>query len=104
MVNINLGALARALGGEVQGNEVLAPGPGHSVKDRSLSVKLEDSAPDGFIVHSFAGDDAIRCKDYVREKAGLCAFNPNGKRKPAFDISRVIAAQANTAPKGNIVG
>jgi hypothetical protein len=104
MVNINLRSLARALGGEVQGNEVLAPGPGHSVKDRSLSVKLEDSAPDGFIVHSFAGDDAIRCKDYVREKASLSTFKPNGKHKPAFDISKVIAAQTNAAPKGNIVG
>ena len=29
-----------------------APGPGHSAKDRSLSVKT--SAPHGFVVHSFA--------------------------------------------------
>ena len=31
---------ARALGGEVSGGQVLCPGPGHSAKDRSLSVKI----------------------------------------------------------------
>jgi hypothetical protein len=28
-------ALARALGGDVSGHDVLVPGPGHSLKDRS---------------------------------------------------------------------
>ena len=40
------------------------------------------SAPDGFLVHSFAGDDPIRCKNYVREKLGLPAWSAgtaNGK-------------------------
>jgi hypothetical protein len=27
-----------------------------------------------FVVHSFAGDDPILCKDFVREKAGLCPW------------------------------
>jgi putative DNA primase/helicase len=71
--------LAKALGGEVRGHQILAPGPGHSASDRSLSVKLDDRAPDGLVVHSFAGDDPITCKDYVREKAGLGAFKPNGQ-------------------------
>ena len=76
-------------------------------------MKPNNNAPDGFVVHSFAGDDPIACKDYVREKAGLPAFDDaveealqiksNGKRKPAFDISRVIAAQVNSAPKGRVV-
>jgi AAA domain len=113
MVNIDLQSLARALGGEVSGNQVLAPGPGHSAKDRSLAVKLDDNAPDGFVVHSFAGDDPIASKDFVREKAGFPSFDDtvdearqiksNGKRKPAFDISRVIAAQVNSTPKGRVV-
>ncbi|WP_025032476.1 toprim domain-containing protein [Bradyrhizobium sp. DOA9] len=68
-------AVARALGGDVVGrNRVQAPGPGHSRKDRSLSVKLEPDAADGFLVHSFAGDDPIVCKDYVRRALGLPAF------------------------------
>ena len=99
----NLQSIARALGGELNGNEVLAPGPGHSPTDRSLSIALDANAPDGFIVHSFAGDDAIRCKDYVRERAGIPAFKPNGRRKPVFNISKVIAAESAAAPKGNIV-
>src|SRR5262249_27206144 len=70
---IDLKILAKALGGQVSGQQVLAPGPGHSPTDRSLSVKLDPRAPDGFLVHSFAGDDPIACKDYVREKAGLGA-------------------------------
>ena len=46
---------AIALCGDVVGREsVLCPGPGHSPKDRSLSVRL---TPDGPVVHSFAGDD-----------------------------------------------
>jgi AAA domain len=78
---ISLQYLARALGGEVSGGQVLAPGPGHSPADRSMSVKLDDSAPDGFVAHSFAGDDPIDCKDYVRDKLGLPAFKPNGGRR-----------------------
>src|SRR5215471_5816211 len=122
MLNIDLRSLARALGGDVRSNQVLAPGPGHSATDRSLAVKLDDNAPDGFVVHSFAHDDPIACRDYVRTRAGLPAFaadrteepppkangappppKANGARKPIFDISRVIAAQTNVAPKGNIV-
>jgi putative DNA primase/helicase len=67
-------ALARAVGGNLSGRSVLAPGPGHSRGDRSLSIKIDPAAPDGFIVHSFAGDDAIACRDYVRASLGLGAW------------------------------
>jgi AAA domain len=73
--------LARALGGEVRGDQILAPGPAHSAKDRSLSVKIDPGAPDGFIVHSFAGDDPIICRDYVREKGGLGPFKPSAQSR-----------------------
>jgi hypothetical protein len=65
--NFNLQSLARALGGEVEGNGVLTPGPGHSAVDRSLSVRLDANASDGFVVHSFAHDDPIVCRDHVRQ-------------------------------------
>jgi hypothetical protein len=67
---MNLQNIAAALDGEVSGDQVLAPGPGHSRVDRSLSVKLAPSMPDGFIVHSFAGDDFQTCKDHVKERLG----------------------------------
>jgi hypothetical protein len=45
---------ARLLGGDVSGDQVLCPGPGHSPKDRSLSVRLGADLPDGFLAHSFS--------------------------------------------------
>jgi hypothetical protein len=66
---MHLQALAKALGGDVNGGQVLAPWPDHSATDRSLSVKLDSNAPDGFVVHSFAGDDPLVCRDHVRERA-----------------------------------
>jgi len=61
---------ARALDGDVVGrNSVLCPGPGHSTRDRSLSVTfLEGGA---FVVHSHAGDSWQDCRDHVRTRLGL---------------------------------
>jgi hypothetical protein len=73
---IDLRQIARALGGEVHGRQVLAPGPGHAARDRSLAVKPQPSAPDGFLVYSHAGDDWRECRDYVRERLGLPAWQP----------------------------
>ena len=66
--------VARALGGTVVGrNAILAPGPGHSLRDRSLSVKIDPNAPDGFRSYSFSGDDWRICRDYVRHALGIAA-------------------------------
>ncbi|MEJ0095782.1 MAG: toprim domain-containing protein [Methylocella sp.] len=70
-----LSELARALGGKVLGAQVLCPGPGHSAKDRSLSVRPSMMSDDGFVVFSHAGDDPIICKNFVRAKLG----RPNWK-------------------------
>ena len=107
----NLQTLARALGGEINGGQVLAPGPGHSPQDRSMSVKLDAGAPDGFLVHSFSTDDTIVCRDYVRQRLGLPAFKPNGNgRHRASDdvieralMAAVGAQSRNEKPKGRIV-
>ena len=77
---LDLDHVAQSLNGEVSsGQQVLAPGPGHSAADRSLSVKLDDKAPEGFLVHSFSGDDAIVCRDFVRERLGLPKPEPKKK-------------------------
>jgi putative DNA primase/helicase len=74
--------LARYLAGELKGqwrgDQILCPGPGHSDLDRSLSVKLLSPEKDAlgidthdrFIVHSFAGDDTMECRDYVAAALG----------------------------------
>jgi hypothetical protein len=92
--------IAAALGGNVAPNgQVLAPGPGHeSPDDRSLAVKLNPSAPDGFMVHSFAGDDPIECKDYVRSKLGMGSWQPKPKANPLAQMLRRAAAQQVSRP------
>jgi Protein of unknown function (DUF3631) len=74
---IPISKMAELLGGDVRGGEVLCPGPGHSTTDRSLSVKSDATAPDGFLVYSFSGDDPIKCRDHVRDRLGLPKFEPN---------------------------
>jgi hypothetical protein len=72
----DLRAIARALGGDIVGGQVLAPGPGHSPSYRSLSVR---PSPNGFIIHSFADDDWRVCQDYVREKWGEPSWRPSDR-------------------------
>jgi putative DNA primase/helicase len=103
-----LGKIAQLLGGEVSGGQVLCPGPGHSSIDRSLSVLLDPRAPDGFVVNSFAKDNEIECRDYVRAKVGLPAFKSNGlhKRASIDAIAKALSAAtvaAREKPHGQIV-
>src|SRR5262245_45069332 len=99
----SLKQIARALSGEVAGDHVRAHGPGHSRSDRSLSVKIDPCAPDGFVVHGFSPrDDPIACKDYVRQKVGLTEFKPNGRgngrhRASAADITAMLMAATTAA-------
>ena len=71
MIDLTLRGIAVALHGEVAGGQVLAPGPDHSPRDRSMTVRLSPSAPDGFLAFSHAGDDWRACRDHVRERLGL---------------------------------
>jgi hypothetical protein len=71
MLSLSPRYLAQALGGEVRADGALVPGPGHSAKDRSLEVTFSKTAPDGFVVRSYAGDDFAACRDYVCARLGL---------------------------------
>jgi putative DNA primase/helicase len=97
MSALDLRAIARALGGEVSGRRVLAPGPQHSPKDRSLCVSLAPATPSGFLVHSFAGDDPIQCKDYVRTRLGLPAWQPGDEQDRRVHLSRIKDWDRNIA-------
>ena len=94
---------AHSLGGDVSGRSVLAPGPGHSRQDRSLSVTPSATSPDGFLVHSFPGDDWRLCRDHVRARLGLSPFRPGPPQKPApgarHGASGHRGAPANNARK-----
>lgn len=74
---------AQLLGGVVvKPDQVLCPGPGHSPKDLSLSVRFSG---DTILVHSFAGQDWQDCHAYVLGKLGIRdvpKFQPNISNKP----------------------
>ena len=57
-----------------------APGPGHTPRDRSLSVTLDSNAPDGFLIYRHAGDDWKACRDYVRQRLGLPSWQPGDEQ------------------------
>jgi putative DNA primase/helicase len=97
---IDVRAIARALGGEIAGRQILCPGPGHSPNDRSLAVRFEASAPDGFLVHSFAGDDPLQARDYVREKLGVSAWGPGDERDRRIQPSRVWEFDRDAVDRG----
>jgi putative DNA primase/helicase len=95
--------LARLLGGDVSGSQVLAPGPGHSRRDRSVSVMLSPSAPDGFVVTSFAGDDWRECRDHVRERLGLCRWTGPGRQAKACRRSPVLQGAGDSQDARGLV-
>lgn len=84
-----LNEIARALGGEISGRQVLAPGPGHSPRDRSLSVRLSPAAPDGFLTFSHCGDDWRECRDHVRRRLGLPEWQPGDGQQRAIDPNHI---------------
>jgi putative DNA primase/helicase len=96
---IALSDLARALGGEVVGGQVLCPGPGHSPRDRSLSVRVSEAAHDGVVVYSHAGNDWRDCLDHVRDRLGLDHDIWKSRRRTRR--SRVPASKGPSAHQDN---
>jgi putative DNA primase/helicase len=91
-------AIAAALGGQVAGrNTVLCPGPGHSPRDRSLAVRFDAKAPDGFVAYSHCGDDWRDCRDHVKQRLGLPEWQPGDGRQrqvpqqhvPKWDLAAI---------------
>jgi len=97
---LSLRMVARALSGEVSGRRVLAPGPGHSKRDRSLSIAFDRTAPDGFWVHSFAGDNWQTCRDHVKSALGITIqwTNPLKHHHPKAPTKATEPIAPNTQP------
>jgi hypothetical protein len=96
VADLSLKEAARRLNGEISGDQILCPGPDHSPKDRSLSVKLTSAVKGGFVAYSHSGDDPMVCRDYVAEKLGLPKFQPqpNGNR---FSLDVMVRAAMSAA-------
>jgi putative DNA primase/helicase len=88
-------SMAAALGGQLAGqNRILAPGPGHSAADRSMSILVDQEAPDGFVVTSFAGDDWRVCREHVLGRLGKY---PNISPVPEKSVPRSSNSPDKTA-------
>ncbi len=77
--------IAKALKGDLAGGQILAPGPGHSARDRSLSVKPDSGAPDGFTVFSMRATTPMQCRDHVRASLGMPQWTPGQGRRPKLE-------------------
>jgi putative DNA primase/helicase len=107
MTCLSLRGIAHGLGGGVSGGQALVPGPGHSPRDRSLSIRLSPSAPGGFVVHSHSGDDFRTCRDFVRQRLGLSTANSrwlDPPRRAATDRAAIADAAAKAAGTRQALG
>jgi putative DNA primase/helicase len=85
----DLKAIALKLGGDVYqgGRAAVVPGPGHSKRDRSLSLRV---AEDGRRVlwHSFAGDPADQVRIHLGLEAGELRRETDAERRRREDAAR----------------
>jgi hypothetical protein len=58
--------MLKKIGWDRNGVWANGPGPGHSKKDRSLGVRDDPNAPDGFRIHSLAEDEPNACRKHVK--------------------------------------
>ncbi|HDZ73349.1 MAG TPA: virulence-associated protein E [Aurantimonas coralicida] len=65
---IELQQIANALGGDTNDAWINIPGPGHGSADRSLGFMFDKQARDGFRLFSFANDDPLECRKYVKAR------------------------------------
>jgi hypothetical protein len=64
-MTMNLNELAKKLHADINGPWPNIRAPGHSKSDRSLGIRFNPSAPDGFRINSLAGDDPAVCRKHV---------------------------------------
>lgn len=82
----DLASVARALGGDVArgrgGEQVLAPGIGHSASDRSVWIRFGPQYPEHFWVTCFGRGDALAERARVRHLLRGSALSPVAEAAP----------------------
>jgi putative DNA primase/helicase len=89
---IDLAALAKRAGGSFDGKNARIPGPGHSQRDRSLSLSIGRNGR--LIAHSFAGDDDAVIGAYLRA-LGVDASSAHVSSEALRACERAGQRQAN---------
>jgi putative DNA primase/helicase len=104
-MTLDLYALRERLGGEVThgGSRWLGPGPGHSRRDRSLSVRVTEDGQT--LVHSFAGDTLRVCREYLGLQRDVAlALPPRSKEAEVKEPdARALSIWRKARPIGEIV-
>ena len=106
MRTVSLQELAAALNGKIIGDQVQAPGPGHSAGDRSMSVKPAANEK-GYVVNSFGRSTWKECDDYVAERLGIGKWQPKAKASSDYSGSfflkeKPATMSANTSPAAKV--
>lgn len=94
MSGLSLQAIAHVLGGKVSGDQVTAPTPGHSDRDRGTAVRIVAGAPDGVLVTCYNGGqaEALAVKDRLRAAGLLPALG--GTRRVLTEADKLAIKRA----------
>lgn len=85
--------IVRAMGGDWHGSYGNVPAPGHSPRDRSVTIRPHRSNPYDVVVNSFAGDDPLAIKDELRRQGYLPERTGRpGRRRPAGPAQEAAGA------------
>ena len=104
MQPLSLSHIAKVLGGEITGppgrRQVIAPGPNHSKKDRSMCVMINRDGTDVIVTTHSPADTDMACRDYVREKLGLPKFRPKPRHSNNSVDDQIFIHLTGKLPKG----
>ena len=94
-------SIVKHLGGEwfPRHNYGLAPGPGHSKRDRSLKISPHATDGDDVVVHSFTGDDVLELKRKWREEGKLPRGGQRRPNEPYRPVKSVAAPEPQDCSK-----
>jgi putative DNA primase/helicase len=110
---MTLDEFVKAIRGTRNGPWIRLAGPGHRKHDDSLGFMPDPAAPDGFRVHSFAGDETAECRAHINQllatvgKGGLLPLDgveqTEGKSDQAASTARALALwNEAVAPAGTL--
>ncbi|PZR35479.1 toprim domain-containing protein [Caulobacter segnis] len=90
---MSLRAIVRRLGGDLydEGRRANIPAPGHSRRDRSVSLLERDGR---LVIHTFGGSDWRAVRDHLRD---LGLLGPSGARPPAPPAVETASDHERTA-------